>query len=480
MQQDILESVLTEFAKLAAIPRQSGHEKAVSDFLYGWAKKNGLSVVQDEVNNIIIDKPAAAGLEDKPLTILQGHMDMVCVAREGYDYDPLTDAIQLVRDETYMSAEGTSLGADDGIGVAMAMYLLRAEFAHGPLRVIITVDEENGMTGAKALDAKYLAADYLINCDSEDYDVVTISSAGSLNVDLKRPLTWKKPETTDVYKIAIKGLIGGHSGVEIDRGRANAIKLLGILLGFMREAGIRFELAAINGGQARNVIASSAECIVSIGPMDTYRINNVIAKMNEYMAALYKTVEPAYYIEFVPFKAVEKVMEREAVDDVIDYILLVGNGVLKMSAVTAGLVETSSNLGVIKTTDDCVVLNVFPRSNVDVMLDEIRLYQEKLAALTHMEVRFGAKAPGWPVSADGSLAKLMAQIFAEQNGRSMKLEAIHAGLECSWFYKKNPQLEMVSIGPTVTDVHSPKEKIALKTIEPSVKLIREVLIRLAV
>lgn len=478
MQQTIRENVMAEFTKLAAIPRKSGHEKAVSDFLYKWAQERNLAVVQDEVNNIIIDKPAAPGCENKPLTIIQGHMDMVCVAKPGYDYNPLGDAIKLVQEGDFLMAEGTSLGADDGIGVAMVMYLLQAEFAHGPLRVLITVDEENGMTGAKALDAKYLDAAYLINCDSEDYDVITVSSAGGFNIDLKRSVVWQKPTVTDAYKIAIRGLQGGHSGVEIHKGRANAIKLMGVMLHFMREAEIRFELVSINGGHARNVIPSYAECNVLIGVMDTYRLNNVIAKMNEYVAALYKTTEPAYYIDFAPTERASKVMDKSSAEAIIDYLFIVSNGVLKMSSAEAGVVETSSNLGVITTGDNHVAIQVYPRSNVNIMLDEIEAYQKKLAGFTGMSASFSAKAPGWPVSPSSKLADLMAAVFAEQNNCPIKVETIHAGLECSWFYAKNPQLEMVSIGPTVTGVHSPQEKLDLRTIEPSVKMLMATLERL--
>lgn len=473
-----MDAVLAEFSKLAEIPRKSGHEKAVSDYLYGFAKQLGLAAQQDDAYNIIIDKPAAKGLENAPLTILQSHMDMVCVAKEGLQYNPLTDAIKLINDGEFLRADGTSLGADDGIGIAAALYILKADFAHGPIRVIITADEESGMTGAMAMDAKHLDADYLINCDSEDLNVITVSSAGSLNVDLRREIKWQKPSTSDAYKIAIKGLVGGHSGSEIHQGRANAIKLLGTMLNLMGDVGINFEVASINGGQARNVIASSAECVVSVGPMDTYRMNNVIAKMNKFVSDIYGGVERSYFIEFKPAGKIGEVMDKGTVRAVIDYILLVHDGVIKMSPQDASLVETSSNLGVIKTEESEVVMQSFPRSNIDAKLSEIKLYQTRLAELCGLKVSFGAQSPGWPFRKDSVLAKLAKDALKER-GIDASVEAIHAGLECSWFYQKNSHLDMISVGPTVTDVHSPSEKIELKTIEPHVNMLMDVLKKIA-
>ena len=245
---EILEGVLNEFAKLAAIPRKSGHEQAVSDFLKNYLTELGFAVTQDEKNNIIADKPACPGFENAPLTILQGHMDMVCVAAEGVAFDPLKDAIKLVRDEKFLRADGTSLGADDGIGVAEAIYIMKNAKDHGPLRMIVTVDEEQGMTGAIHLDAKHLQdAKFLINCDSENYDELTVGSAGSVNLDFSREIKWVKPEMTAAWQIEVKGLLGGHSGERIGDGRGNAIRTLAMTLAALAAEG-EVELAAFNGG----------------------------------------------------------------------------------------------------------------------------------------------------------------------------------------------------------------------------------------
>ncbi len=475
MSTNILENVLAEFARLALIPRKSGHEKAVSDFLYERAKALGLTVVQDKVNNLIIDKPAASGCESMPRVILQCHMDMVCVAKEGRPYNALTDAIKLVRDENFLRADGTSLGADDGIGIATALYLLQADFAHGPLRVILTVDEENGMTGAQALEAGYLDAAYLINCDSENFDVVTLGSAGSVNLDAIRQVHWQEPQKTDTYKLAIHSLLGGHSGMDIHRGRANAIQLIGLLLNFMREASMEFEIASIKGGQSRNVIPSAAECIVKIGAMDTYRMSNAVAKMNRYMHDVYETVEPSYYIEAAPAGNVMQVMDEASTHAIIDYLLLAPNGPLRMGTPQPPMVETSSNLGVAKLEDNNLVLQFFPRSSVAIQLKTIGSYHKALAQRCGFSVKCSAPSPSWPVKEGGVLTQKAAELFRKICGAEPRLEAVHAGLECGWFHQKNPNLEMISLGPTILDIHSPEEKIDLRTVEPHVQMLQQLL-----
>ena len=260
-QNEVLEGVLAEFAKLAAIPRKSGHEQAVSDFLKSYLSELGFTVMQDEANNIIADKKATAGFEKAPLTILQGHMDMVCVAEEGYDYDPLKDPIKLVRTEEYLSAEGTSLGADDGIGVAEAIYIMKTAKDHGPLRLIVTTDEEQSMKGAIRLSAEHLKdASFLINCDSENYDELTVGSAGSVDLDFTRELKRVEPETPFAWKIEVKGLLGGHSGERIGDGRGNAIRTLAMILTALQEKG-EVELASFAGGKARNAIPNDAAAV---------------------------------------------------------------------------------------------------------------------------------------------------------------------------------------------------------------------------
>lgn len=257
--EEIIEGILKEFAGLAAHPRKSGHEKAVSDYLASRLRELGAQVHQDKVNNIIADVPASNGCETVPRTILQGHMDMVCVAKPGVAYDPLKDPIRMIREGNILRADGTSLGADDGIAAATFLFLLQQDFAHGPLRLIFTVDEEVHMTGSMNLDPRWLQdARYVINCDSEAADQIVVASAGSVHVDFTRKLTREDNPYDGALEIAANGFVGGHSGETINKGKSNAIKALAMALERMEQAGIPYRLGDFSGGAAANAIPSQA------------------------------------------------------------------------------------------------------------------------------------------------------------------------------------------------------------------------------
>lgn len=475
---EILEGVLAEFSKLAAIPRKSGHEQAVSDFLKGYLTELGFSVVQDAQNNIIADKPATAGLDNAPLTILQGHMDMVCVAEEGYAYDPLKDPIKLVRSEKFLEAEGTSLGADDGIGVAEGIYIMKNATEHGPLRLIVTVDEEQGMSGAIALDPKYLQdASYLINCDSENYDELTVGSAGSVNLDFTREL--KRVETTcpNAFTLEVKGLLGGHSGERIGDGRGNAIRTLAMTIAALQQEG-EVELVSLTGGKARNAIPSDARAVFFTS-LDKVAVEAVVADQKARFDAMYGAVDPGAALVLTPTESAEQALTAGDTTRLIRLLTILHTGVFAMSTVIPGLVETSANLGVVNMMDDMVEVQYFPRSAIDQKIDELRFMAEEWAALTGFTAHIGTQSPGWKENKNSKLAKVMADTFKAQNNKPMKVETIHAGLECGWHFLKNPHLDMVSIGVTTIDIHSPNERLELATVEPQVKLIMETLVKLA-
>ena len=476
--KEILDGVLDEFAGLAAIARPSGHEKAVSDYLKQRLAFLGFSVVQDAAWNIIADKPAAAGYETAPRTILQGHMDMVCVARPGYAYTPTQDSIKLVFGEKYLEAEGTSLGADDGIGVAEAIYLLRTLKEHGPLRLIVTVDEERGMTGAMALDEKYLAdARFLINCDSENYDELTIGSAGGVDITFVRELSRVAPVQANGYRISVSGLRGGHSGERIGDGRGNAIRTLALLLFALQERGA-LELVSFVGGKARNAIPSEAEAIVRTN-LSEKELQKIAAEQQQRFMNSYGNADPNAKIEIHAAEAAQEPLKAGDAMRLLRLLVLLHTGVYAMSQVVPGAVETSANLGCIDMDAERVTVQFYPRSGIDEKCEEFRLYAAQLAALTGFAVHIGVQSPVWKANRESQLAHLMAAIFEEQNGIPMKVEAIHAGLECSWHSRKNPALEMVSVGVTTENIHSPQERLLLSTVEPQVKLIAETIRRIA-
>ncbi|MBO6292209.1 MAG: beta-Ala-His dipeptidase [Selenomonas sp.] len=477
-KSEILESVLDEFKNLAAIPRQSGHEQAVSDFLKKYLTEAGFSVQQDEVYNIIADAPTSPGYEKAPLTIIQGHMDMVCVAEEGYSYDPHKDPIKLVRDDKYLSAEGTSLGADDGIGVAEGIYVLKNAKDHGPLRLIVTVDEERGMTGAVNLEDKYLAdASFLINCDSENWDELTVGCAGSVNLDFSRKLKRTAPQGKAAWKISVNGLLGGHSGERIGDGRGNAIRTLALALQALQEKGL-VEVADFRGGKARNAIPDSAAAVI-VTDLAEEEINEILFVELGRFNKIYGSVDPKAKFQAVKAELPAEVLTAGDAKRLLSLLTILHTGVFAMSTVIPGLVETSANLGVVEMKADEVAVQYFPRSAVDQKIDEFRHFAQQIAELTGFTAHIGTQSPGWKENKDSRLAKIMAETFKAQNGQPMKVETIHAGLECGWHFRKNPQLDMVSIGVTTTDIHSPKERLELATVEPQVKLILETLKKIA-
>lgn len=475
---DILEDVLDEFKKLAAIPRANGHEQAISNFLKGYLAEQGFDVHQDKVGNIIADAVASPGYESAPLTILQGHMDMVAVAEEGYPFDPLKDAIKLKRSEKYLEAEGTSLGADDGIGVAEGIYLLKHAKNHGPLRLIVTVDEEKGMKGAINLETKYLRdAAYLINCDSEDYDILTVGSAGSRLLRFEKTLQWNAPAKQSAFHLVVSGLKGGHSGECAGEGRGNAIRTLALALSDLQQQG-KVELFYFAGGKAHNAIPNTAQADF-VTDLQENQIRQVLEREKESFLKNYGDADPVinYTIQSVPVP--EKVLEANITDSLISFLTVFHTGVYQMSVSIPGQVETSANIGLVHMTDTELGIEILPRSAKDGKIEEFVIMSENLARAFGFSFYPGELDPAWTENKDSWLAKIMPEIFEKQNGKPMKVETIHAGLECGYHYEKNPNLDMVSIGVTTEEIHSPRERLVLATVKPQIELIEATLTAIA-
>lgn len=478
IEDQIREGVLTEFSELAKIPRQSTHEKEVSNYLYERLQDLGLTVQQDDYFNIIADKPATVGYENVPRTVLQGHMDMVCVAAEGLSFDPIHDAIKVVRDDEYLCADGTSLGADDGIGVAEILYLLQCDFPHGSLRVIFTVDEEQGMTGAVHLDAKYLAdVQYVINCDSEQYDVVTVSAAGSVSLVFNKKVNRQAPQGKTAYAIRVTGLRGGHSGESINEGRGNAIYTLTLALLRLQRQGISFELADFHGGMARNAIPATAVATI-VTDASLAAVQAVLTIEKQSFDILYSDVEPAVEITAEVIEGLGTVMDETDCQDLLNLLGAIHTGVYAMSQTAPGLVADSANLGVVSIKDDNIGIQLFARSAQDEKLEEFKIYAGALASLSKFSLQIAGQGPSWAEKKNSKLLAVMTKVFEGQNSKPMTVAVIHAGLECGWFCQKNPNLDIVSIGVTNLDIHSCRERIELATIVPQVNLIKETLTRL--
>ena len=478
MTGNILDSVLEEFKKLATIPRPSKHEEKVSDFLKNYLSEMGFEVTQDENKNIIAEIPATCGIENASKTILQAHMDMVCVAEEGYDYNPMTDAIKLVRSENFLEAEGTSLGADDGIGVAEILYIAKNHetFPHGAIKIIFTTDEEQGMSGAINIDAKHFQdAKFMINCDSEDWDEIVVGSAGSVHIDFSRKINFVPVEEDfkNAFAIKISGLRGGHSGTEIGRNRANAVKLMKNFLHLVGGEG-NFQLANFFGGKASNVIPDACESLIVAG-FEENILKSCAETFKTNVKKIYGASEPNFKIEIARKNLPEKVFCEKDFADFMNLLELVHSGVYSMNRNIPNQVESSANLAVVALQEDILKINLFPRSNVFEVLNKFIKLNSTLAKVTDFEIKYSAPSPAWNFNPDSKLVKIMTEIFSRQNNLQPKVHTIHAGLECSYFLEKNPELDVVSIGTTNENIHSPQERLHLKTVEPQVNLIVETL-----
>lgn len=471
---------MENFRMLAAVPRPSQHEKAIADTLQSWAEGMGFEVKRNGADDLVFDVPATAGLEGLPLVALQAHMDMVCVAAEGKAYDPLADPIELVLDEEAgtLTADGTSLGADDGAGVAMIMSIAKGLMAHGPLRVIFTSDEEVDMTGVSALGKEDVAGvKYLVNIDSEASDAVTISSAADADiVATAEPQMVPVAEGTETLAVSISGLRGGHSGVEIGEGRCNGIKALASVLFFMGGwGGVPFELASLEGGTADNAIPAKARAVVVVEAGERKRVEEYVAWREQGLREAFAGKDDGVTLSVEMAKPASEVFEPFLAKRIIDYVHGAKDGVNTMSAEVEGLVESSCNLGIISAGPGGVEIRQMARSSVGARLEEIVAHQRFVGEGSGMSVEVTPGSKPWPVKADSVLLEKVREAYRELNGEEMKVVALHAGLECGAFAELSGDLDMVSIGPDLKGVHSPAETLYLQSIPKTWRLLEKVL-----
>ena len=470
----ILDGVLDNFSELAKIPRPSKHEQQVAKFLQKFFEARGLDVVRDKFNNVIAEIPASKGRESSPLTILQGHMDMVYVARDGVAFEPTKDAIKLIRDEKFLYADGTSLGADDGIGVAEILYLVdnRDAFSHGRIRAIFTTDEEAGMSGAINLDEKFLSdAAYLINCDSEKFGEIIVGSAGCVSVIFKRELHYVRPDTKLFTNMAITvgNLRGGHSGGEISCGRINALKVVAQILRQIGQRG-KVRLAKLTGGKAFNAIPDRAELVIATD-VHASDVEKICAKIEAGLRKIYAASDPKIKIETQVVPRPEKVLHAKDFECMLNLMTLIHSGVYLMSPENPAQVSASANLGIVQTDDDFVTLKLLARANADELLAEFMDGFSQVAKLCQFKCEIPTPTPAWHFNATSKLLKFAEEVFAQQNGHAPEVQTIHMGVEPSFFAKKNPAPDIISIGTTNEHIHTPNERLHLDTVAPHVKYI---------
>ena len=460
------------FEEICGIPHGSRNEKLISDYLVNFAKDRGLRYIQDEANNVIIFQDGTCGYENHAPVILQGHMDMVCEKDASCPIDMATEGLDVTHDGRCVFAKGTTLGGDDGIAVAYALALLDdTTIPHPPLEVVITTDEEVGMLGASVVDLSELRGRTLINIDSEDEGIFTVSCAGGAKATIVLP-----EERRSVYgpciRLSVDGLKGGHSGVEINQNRANANKIMGEFMGRIQEL-MPLCLTSFSGGAKDNAIPRSSQATLVAMGIGLERINDIAQKLQDEVRATYD--EPEATVQAFDVDALGgNALTTECTAKVIAMLNSVPNGVQKMSADIEGLVQTSLNLGIAKLGNG-MSLTFSVRSSVNSEKEELLQKLRDLAAFYGAEYSQMGEYPAWEYKADSSLRDLMVKTYADMFGKEPQVVAIHAGLECGLLSEKLPGLDCVSIGPQMHDIHTSREKLEIASTERTWKFLLEVL-----
>lgn len=459
-------SVFHYFDEVCQVPRPSKHEEKIRAYLLAFAEKHSLEVKTDEAGNVLIKKPATPGMESLKTVILQSHIDMVCEKNGDVEHDFLNDPIQTYVDGEWLKAKGTTLGADNGIGIATQLAVLAADdIQHGPIECLFTVDEETGLTGAFALKEGFMEGDILINLDSEDEGELFIGCAGGANTTAEFAYqTIDALQDYFFFRVAIKGLSGGHSGDDINKNRANANKLLVRFLTQL-QAKYDFYLCHIDGGNLHNAIPREAEalCAVPMKYKEPVRID-----MNIYTAEIeneYSVTEPNLRTELSSESPVAKAIDRQVVKNLLKSVYAVHNGVYAMSQDMEGLVETSSNLASIKMEEGCIRIVTSQRSSILSSRQDMSEMIRSAFELGGAKVTTGDGYPGWKPNPSSDILRVAVESYKRLFGVEPKVKAIHAGLECGLFLEKYPSLDMFSTGPTLRGVHSPDERMHIPSVE---------------
>ncbi len=460
------QTVWKHFYQLTQIPRPSHHEAAVQAYVIQIGESLGLSVWRDQADNILIRKPASAGMESAPGIILQGHLDMVPQADSGTPHDFTKDPIPLQLEQEWITAAGTTLGADNGIGVAAALAVLESrQLKHGPIEALFTSNEEDGMTGAFGLASDLLQGSLLLNMDSEDEGILCIGCAGGANASAQLRYT---PEPLDPgwlgYRLSVSGLKGGHSGVDIHRGRGNANKLLCRLLMAAESAG-GIRLSALSGGNMRNAIPREAMAALSVPASHANAVKTVIENLSNAIKSELQRVEPDLTIDLQPETASGQGLPPAIQQGLLDVLMACPNGVMRMSDSMPGLVESSTNLSIVNAVDGHIEMKCLIRSSVDSSRDELCAVHRSLFRLMGADTVIDGEYPGWRPNPESPLLRTMRDAYQDIFDTEAEIGAIHAGLECGIIGGKYPHLDMISFGPTIRYPHSPAERMHIPSVQ---------------
>ena len=470
------ESVFKYFELLCSVPHGSGNTKQISDIIAGFAKDRGLEYYQDELNNVVIIKPASKGYENAAPIMMQGHMDMVCAKEDGLDLDMSVEAIKLAVDGDWLHAVQTSLGADDCIAVAIMMAVLDDDsLKHPRLECVCTVDEETGMYGAAALDTSMITARKLLNLDSEEEGILTAGCSGGGRPNCSIPVQ-RRPFDGICFRAEVGGLTGGHSGGEIDKGRANANKLMARFLHSANSA-CDMRLVSFVGGNFDNVITttSAAEIVTS----QPEKLAALAEEYDKIFKNEYKTADPGVFLRLTPMDDAGMPLGKECTKNVIDTLFIIPQGIREMSMDIAGLPQTSLNLGILKLaadSDECsfsFAVRSSIRSQKHMLLDELRTIVENAGG----SVKVFGEYPEWEYAVKSDFRDLVAKTAAEILGKDVVISATHGGLECGFFCSKIPGLDVVAMGPEMYDIHSPRERVSISSVERLYRIVLTVLER---
>jgi dipeptidase D len=461
------ELVWKYFAEISRIPRGSKNEAAAAKHVMNTAKKLGLTAKTDKFGNVIVRKPASAGREHVRSIALQGHLDMVCEKNKDKVHNFLKDPIELVRKGDVLMANGTTLGADNGIAVATNLAIMEdRSIEHGPLEFLFTVDEETGLTGASNLAPEALGSRVLLNLDSEEEGQIYVGCAGGKNT----LGTWRlhfdqAPKGLAAAQVKVTGLKGGHSGLEIDKGRGNAIKIMNRTLRALSPLGAR--LSAIEGGNKHNAIPRECEAVVLVPLQKLEQAKSIVQDVFAAIKVEFATVEPDLLISFIALNSKKKwkIMRRGEQQKILQTISALPHGVIKMSAEIAALVETSTNVAVIKTVRDSVKIATSQRSSLASEIEEIAETVASILEMGGSSVGGSDPYPGWKPNMDSPILKIARSVYQSLYGKEPEVKAVHAGLECGVIGERIPGMDMISFGPTLEAVHSPDEKIYVDTVE---------------
>lgn len=473
------ELIWKSFYEISQVPRPSKKEEKIRTYVKEFAKTHNFKFKEDKTGNIVIFVPASKGKEKSPTIVLQGHVDMVCEKNKGTIHDFENDPIELLKDGDWITANGTTLGADNGIGLAASFAIAQDKSSvHGPIEILCTVDEETGLTGVGGLQKGFISGKFLLNMDSEEDGAFYVGCSGGQDTvgsfDLELTRAGKGLET---FELLITGLKGGHSGLDISAGRANAIKLLAQLL---RKLNVNFKIARIAGGSLRNAIPREAEVVLKINPKDARKVRSAIKQFINDSLLEFGTNDGGLEIKFKKSKETfSKVFKSNFAEKLVNVLLAIPNGVMAMSPDIPDLVETSTNLATLKMIDKKILVGTSQRSSIESAKENLTEMVSAIVKLAGGHSVIGDGYPGWQPNMDSELLKISKNVYKKLFKNEPKVKAIHAGLETGLLGAKYPGLDMISYGPTIQGAHSPDERVHIKDVEKFYKLTREILKTLA-